>query len=330
MAAIVSGLDRIDNDMKATEGGGLNATLSAVAATAIARSDLWILIRRDSTHLPVDELRAVRARFAAFVRTLSERILEEQPALGEANAAWVARAVIATFAAPSQYPQRLSPRHLQATLVHVSGNLLIIDASEDQAVATPYARQGPFDPAASRREQLLQHASVLFADRGYQEVSIDDIGAAADIAGPSIYHHFRSKSEILVAILRRAIEWIEFDRMRATRESDDPQQVLTLLVRSYTLLALDHPELFRIFTHESIHLPREERVMIRNAHRQFFTSWVSLLAQVRPELTDAQAQTLVSCALCVINDLSLSKTIRADAKRELRLAQLAFRVLETP
>ena len=41
----------------------------------------------------------------------------------------------------------------------------------------------------------------LFAARGYHGVSMDDIGAAAGVTGPALYHHFAGKEAMLAAAL---------------------------------------------------------------------------------------------------------------------------------
>lgn len=60
---------------------------------------------------------------------------------------------------------------------------------------------GPPARRSSRREQILQIAVRLFAERGYHGVSMDDIGSAAGVTGPALYHHFAGKESMLVAAL---------------------------------------------------------------------------------------------------------------------------------
>lgn len=57
--------------------------------------------------------------------------------------------------------------------------------------------------AENRRNQLLDIALALFAERGLENVSIKDIAAEAKIASGLIYHYFRSKDELLAAVFQR-------------------------------------------------------------------------------------------------------------------------------
>ena len=57
-----------------------------------------------------------------------------------------------------------------------------------------------------RTERLLDATAALVAERGFHAVGIADIGAAAGVSGSAIYRHFRSKQEILVALLDRVVD----------------------------------------------------------------------------------------------------------------------------
>ncbi|HLN62492.1 MAG TPA: TetR/AcrR family transcriptional regulator [Symbiobacteriaceae bacterium] len=60
-------------------------------------------------------------------------------------------------------------------------------------------------PAAQRREEVLRAALALFAQRGYDAVVMDEIARACGIARTSLYEYFRSKEEILLALIDQVI-----------------------------------------------------------------------------------------------------------------------------
>ncbi|MDX3243785.1 TetR/AcrR family transcriptional regulator [Streptomyces sp. ME18-1-4] len=57
-----------------------------------------------------------------------------------------------------------------------------------------------------RRQQLIGVALELFAQRSPDEVSIDEIAAAAGISRPLVYHYFPGKLSLYEAALKRASE----------------------------------------------------------------------------------------------------------------------------
>lgn len=58
----------------------------------------------------------------------------------------------------------------------------------------------------SKREQLLDAALELFNERGFAGAGIDAILARAGVAKMTLYKHFGSKDELILAALRRADE----------------------------------------------------------------------------------------------------------------------------
>ncbi|WP_159883831.1 FAD-dependent oxidoreductase [Paenibacillus puerhi] len=68
----------------------------------------------------------------------------------------------------------------------------------------------PFMRAATRkkREQLMEAAIRLFIQRGYEQVSVDDIIAATGTSKGTFYHYFKGKDEILLDLPRQQMEII--------------------------------------------------------------------------------------------------------------------------
>ena len=58
------------------------------------------------------------------------------------------------------------------------------------------------DPA-TRREQILDAANELFAERGYDEVTIDDIAKSAGVVRGLVHHYFGGRKDVYVALLER-------------------------------------------------------------------------------------------------------------------------------
>ncbi len=68
---------------------------------------------------------------------------------------------------------------------------------------------------SSKREQLLQAAVVLFARKGFHGVGIDSISEKAGVTKKTLYHHFKSKDELILAALRYYDERFRNDFMKA-------------------------------------------------------------------------------------------------------------------
>ena len=77
---------------------------------------------------------------------------------------------------------------------------------------SPPPRYTRLDPA-ERRDQILDTANTLFAERGYEEVSIEDIATAAGITRGLIHHYFGGRKEVYIALLER-LETIREEELR--------------------------------------------------------------------------------------------------------------------
>jgi AcrR family transcriptional regulator len=79
-------------------------------------------------------------------------------------------------------------------------------------------------PAAERREVIIGVATELFAQRGYDGASIDEIARRAGVSAPVVYDHFASKQELYERLLERTRD----DLLGVWREhlsSEEPAEV---------------------------------------------------------------------------------------------------------
>ena len=63
----------------------------------------------------------------------------------------------------------------------------------------PYTRLDP----AERRDQILDTANALFAERGYEDVSIEDIAKEAGVTRGLIHHYFGGRKDVYLALIER-------------------------------------------------------------------------------------------------------------------------------
>src|SRR3954468_19442104 len=62
-----------------------------------------------------------------------------------------------------------------------------------------YSRLDP----EQRRDQILDAANALFAERGYDEVTIEDIASAAGVTRGLVHHYFGGRKDVYIALLER-------------------------------------------------------------------------------------------------------------------------------
>ncbi|SHG88986.1 TetR/AcrR family transcriptional regulator [Pollutimonas bauzanensis] len=75
----------------------------------------------------------------------------------------------------------------------------------------------PTESAPSARERILSCASALFYQKGINNVGINEIIAGSDIARMTLYHHFKSKDDIVSAVLQQRMEQRQAGLLAAMR-----------------------------------------------------------------------------------------------------------------
>ena len=180
----------------------------------------------------------------------------------------------------------------------------------------------------TRRDEILEIAVGLFASRGYHGVSMDDIGAAAGVTGPALYHHFAGKEAMLVAALAPVSQGLlEGGRVRVTANPDAPKAALESLVEFHVAFALTNPAVIALHLHELDRLPEEPRRQIRRLQRLYVEVWVDVLTALRPELTRPEARVLAHAAFGLMNSTpflggEVDRERRAELLRAATLAAL--------
>ena len=101
------------------------------------------------------------------------------------------------------------------------------------------------DKSQAMREKILNTATQLFIQKGSEKTSMQDIAQTAGISKGAIYHHFKSKDEIVLAVMRSRQELMEEEMkqwLKATENLTGREQLQTILksnLESQTARATD-------------------------------------------------------------------------------------------
>jgi TetR/AcrR family transcriptional regulator, cholesterol catabolism regulator len=91
----------------------------------------------------------------------------------------------------------------------------------------------------SLRRALIEQSARLFREKGYGDTSVRDIAAAAGVQAGSWFYHFKSKQEILLAVMEHGLTEALARLEQLDVEALPPREALRQLVRAHlhTLLA---------------------------------------------------------------------------------------------
>lgn len=172
---------------------------------------------------------------------------------------------------------------------------------------------------ANRRALIVEAATELFADRGYENVTMGDIAEAVTVGPSSLYRHFPSKDELLVA----AIAEVAADVVRLAESTESVRSMLLDL----STYAVEHRLAGVLWQRESRHLKTEMRAPLREHVRSIRDHVAAAMIRERPGLTLAQGRVLSVAALGVVFSPSFHHVATDRPGFEELLADLADRVV---
>jgi AcrR family transcriptional regulator len=101
-----------------------------------------------------------------------------------------------------------------------------------------------------RREQLLDVGRALFAQRGFDGTSVEEIASRAGVSKPVVYEHFGGKEGLYAVVVDREVQRL-LDSFNAALTGDQPKQLLEQATLALLTYIEDQADGFRILVRES-------------------------------------------------------------------------------
>jgi AcrR family transcriptional regulator len=291
-------------------GGRLDALVTAMAGASVDRRDIAALWRWEGRHLSRQEQREIGRGSAVMLDTWAAALRAVRPRLAPASADLLCWAALSVFGSVSAHHTTVARPRFVRLLADVAHRVLAADLTAPPA----HPHRPPAAPPpvpASRREQLLAAAARLFHERGFHAVTMQDIGAAVGIAGPSVYRHFPGKQAILSAIAGRAAGRLAVGAEDALRDGTGERAALRQLVASYVRVLTAAPDLTVALSMDTGILAEGERAELLHVQRDYVARWAGLLQAADPRLNPREAKVTVHAALTIANDLVRTRRFAA-------------------
>src|SRR5213082_3555877 len=105
-------------------------------------------------------------------------------------------------------------------------------------------------PATQRREQLISIGRELFAERGFDATSVEEIAARAKVSKPVVYEHFGGKEGLYAVVVDREVRRL-LDRITAALGGDHPRELLEQAAGALLAYVEKDRDGFRILVRDS-------------------------------------------------------------------------------
>lgn len=182
-----------------------------------------------------------------------------------------------------------------------------VDADVDTVAGMSSTTSSAAPRSSKRREliltELLDKATELFAEKGYEATSLQDIAAAVGVSRPALYHYLRSKEDLLVMLAEQMshnlAELLEQLRHRPDLTPLDKVRQLTALL---TRERASRPGQFRILDRTENTLPEPAATEHLEAKRRIVRELITIIdegiyaGQMRP--VDARTAAFSLLGMC--------------------------------
>ena len=104
--------------------------------------------------------------------------------------------------------------------------------------------------AQERREQLVGVARSLFAERGYEATSIEEIAERAGVSKPVVYQHFGGKEGVYAVVVDREVRRLTLS-IAGAFEAPNPRAVAEHAAQGFLGYIEEHEEGFRVLIRDA-------------------------------------------------------------------------------
>lgn len=134
----------------------------------------------------------------------------------------------------------------------------------------------------SARGKLLQAAARLFRRKGYERTTVRDLATAVGIQSGSIFHHFKSKEEILRAVMEETIVYNTALMESALAEADSLRERVLALIRCELQSIMGGTgEAMAVLVYEWRSLSEDSQAHILALRDRYEQLWLEVLGEAR-------------------------------------------------
>jgi AcrR family transcriptional regulator len=178
------------------------------------------------------------------------------------------------------------------------------------------------------RERILDAATEIAAERGYEGTSIALVSDKCGLPASSIYWHFKNKDDLIAAVIERSfVGWLKAWEVPG---EGDPRERLAGMAMQIAKALLDSPDFLRLglmLALERRPVEPRARAMFIQSRAQTSDALVKTMRGFAPELSEAQMQQLVTYAIAGADGLFIAKEIGGDAVDLVELFELHAQAL---
>jgi len=157
-----------------------------------------------------------------------------------------------------------------------------VDEQQAQTVMHDLVVAGQVTDPDSARGKLLQTAAHLFRSKGYDRTTVRDLAGAVGIQSGSIFHHFKSKDEILRSVMEETIRYNTALMTAALADASDVRERVLALIRCELQSIMGGTgEAMAVLVYEWRSLSPEGQAYILDLRDTYEQIWLAVLQEAK-------------------------------------------------
>ncbi|MDZ4837195.1 MAG: TetR/AcrR family transcriptional regulator [Candidatus Melainabacteria bacterium] len=157
------------------------------------------------------------------------------------------------------------------------------------------------DNYEQRRQEILDTAASMFAERGYDGTSISDIAQRCGVSKALIFHYHTSKDKLLYDMLQSHCQLLVDTANGAIKKTEPAERQLQQLVRALMKLYMSSRDQHIVLLNNLHCLSDEEQAEIKGLEKRVLQIIKEIVSELRPDLADPMRTSLAMYLMGAIN-----------------------------
>ena len=145
----------------------------------------------------------------------------------------------------------------------------------------PQRKPAPESRFDRRQAEILEHATEVFYERGYEGASMRDLSRATGMSLAGLYYYFESKERLLYLIQKDTFTTIVERLKERLQGVSDPERRIRILIRNHLEYFLANQKAMKVLSHEDDALKNGFGQEIAGIKREYYRICVDLLEKFK-------------------------------------------------
>jgi len=134
-----------------------------------------------------------------------------------------------------------------------------------------------------RLAQILDHATDVFCEKGYEGASMRDLSRASGMSLAGLYYYFESKERLLFLIQKHTFTTVVHRLKSRLERVSDPEQRIRIFILNHLEYFLANPASMKVLSHEAEALKNGFASEVAAIKREYYRICVGLLDELKSD-----------------------------------------------